>query len=113
MARWVKKLLKKQRKIQLKLEKSWNKYRSIQGGIKVRESICISILDDSIFVKIQTINRYSKGVKGNVAIKGRIVCSRLNYFKVKITEGSRTEWDKIAWETVWRIDKKALKRSNS
>ena len=30
---------------------------------KVRESICICILDDSIFVKIQTLNKYSKGVK--------------------------------------------------
>ena len=32
-------------------------------GQKVRESICIRILDDSIFVIIQPLNRYSKGVK--------------------------------------------------
>ena len=32
-------------------------------GQKVIESICISILDYSIFVKIQLLNKYSKGVK--------------------------------------------------
>ena len=32
-------------------------------GQKVRESICIRILDNSIFVRIQPLNRYSKGVK--------------------------------------------------
>ena len=32
-------------------------------GQKVRESICIRILVDSIFVKIQLLNKYSKGVK--------------------------------------------------
>ena len=32
-------------------------------GQKVRESICISILDASIFVWIQPLNKYSKGVK--------------------------------------------------
>ena len=30
---------------------------------KVRESIFIRILDDSIFVRIQPLNRYSKGIK--------------------------------------------------
>ena len=58
---------------------------------KVRESICIRILDDSIFVKIQPLNKYSKGVKGNVVIKGLIVYSRLNYCKVKITESLGSE----------------------
>ena len=29
-------------------------------GQKVRESICIRILDDSIFLRIQPLNRYSK-----------------------------------------------------
>ena len=58
---------------------------------KVRESICIRILDDSIFVKIQPLNKYSEGVKGNVAIKGLIVYSRLNYCKVKITESLGSE----------------------
>ena len=55
-------------------------------GQKVRESICIRILDNSIFVRIQPLNKYSKGIKGNVVIKGLIVYSRLNYCKVKITE---------------------------
>ena len=32
-------------------------------GQKVRESVCIRILDDSIFVRIQPLNRYSKNVK--------------------------------------------------
>ena len=58
-------------------------------GQKVRESICICIFDDSIFVKIQLLNKNSKGGKGNVAIKGWIVYSRLNYYKVRITESSR------------------------
>ena len=42
------------------------------------------------------------------AIKGRIVYSRLNYYKVKITENSGAEWNEIVRETVWKIDKKAL-----
>ena len=32
-------------------------------GQKIRESICIRIIDDSIFVRIQPLNKYSKGVK--------------------------------------------------
>ena len=32
-------------------------------GQKVRESICIRILDDSIYVRIQPLNRYSKNIK--------------------------------------------------
>ena len=44
-------------------------------------------------------------------IKGRIAYSR--YCKVKITENSRTEWDEITRVTVWKIDKKALRKSNS
>ena len=39
-------------------------------GQKVIELGCIRILDYSIFVKIQLINKYSKGVKINVAMKG-------------------------------------------
>ena len=69
-------------------------------GQKVRVSNCISILDDSIFLKFQPLNKYSKGVKGDVAIKGLIVYSRLNYCKVKITECSGTEWDKITRESL-------------
>ena len=70
-------------------------------GQKVRESVCICILDDSIFVRIQPQNRYSKNVKkGNVSIKGLIVYSRLNYCKVKITESSETEWNKITRESL-------------
>ena len=35
-----------------------------------------------------------------MAIKGLIVYSRLNCCKVKITECSGTEWDKITWESL-------------
>ena len=35
-----------------------------------------------------------------MAIKGLIVYLRLNYCKVKITECSGTEWDKIARESL-------------
>ena len=35
-----------------------------------------------------------------MAIKGLIVYSRLNYCKVKITESSGTEWDKITRESL-------------
>ena len=35
-----------------------------------------------------------------MAIKWLIVYSRLNYFKVKITEFSGTEWDKITRESL-------------
>ena len=38
--------------------------------------------------------------KGNVDIKGLIVFPRLNYCKVKITEYSGTEWDKITRESL-------------
>ena len=48
-----------------------------------------------------------------MAIKRQIVYSRLNYYKVKITENKGTEWDEIVRETVRKIDKKALKKSNS
>ena len=77
-------------------------------GQKVRVSNCIRILNDSIFVKFQPLNECSKGAKKEMwAIKEWIVYSRLNYFKVKIIEYSWTEWDEIARETVWNIDKKA------
>ena len=48
-------------------------------GQKVRESICIRILDDSIFVRIQSLNRYSKGVKRKCGYQ-RIDC----IFKVEL-----------------------------
>ena len=51
---------KKQRKIQLNLEKTKINTEVIKVGQKVRESICICILDDSIFAKIQPLNKYSK-----------------------------------------------------
>ena len=56
-------MLKKQRKIQLNLEKAKINTEVFKVGQKVRESICIHNLDDSIFVKIQPLNKYSKGVK--------------------------------------------------
>ena len=46
-------------------------------------------------------------------IKEQIVYSMLNYCKVKIIEYSEKEWDEVDWRTVWKIDKKALKKSNS
>ena len=54
---------KKQRKIQLNLWKTKINTEVFKVGQKVRESICIRILDDSVFVRIQPLNRYSKGVK--------------------------------------------------
>ena len=48
---------KKQRKIQLNQKKINTEVFKVTQ--KVRESICISILDDSIFVKIQPLNKYS------------------------------------------------------
>ena len=47
-------------KTRLKAKVNTEVFKVVQ---KVRESICICILDDSIFVKIQTLNKYSKGVK--------------------------------------------------
>ena len=53
---------KKQSKIQLNLlKKSKIKTEVFKVVQKVRESIFIRILDDSIFVRIQPLNRYSKG----------------------------------------------------
>ena len=43
---------KKQRKIQLNQEKTKINIEVFKVGQKVRESICIRILDDRIFVKI-------------------------------------------------------------
>ena len=54
---------KKQRKIQLNLEKTKINIEVIKVGQKVRESIFIRILDDIIFVRIQSLNKYSKDVK--------------------------------------------------
>ena len=54
---------KKQRKIQLNLEKTKINTEVFKVGQNVRESICIRILDDSTFVRIQSLNKYSKGVK--------------------------------------------------
>ena len=56
-------MLKNQRKIQLNLEKTKINIEVFKVGQKVRESICIRILDDSIFARIQPQNKYSKGVK--------------------------------------------------
>ena len=65
--RWnIKNCSKNQWKIQLKLEdKKKAKINTEVSKVeqKVRESICIRILNDSIFMKIQPLNKYSKGVK--------------------------------------------------
>ena len=49
---------KKQRKIRLNLDKTKINTEVFKVEQKVRESICIRILDDSIFVGIQPLNRY-------------------------------------------------------
>ena len=78
--------------MQLKLEKKAKINTEVfKVGQKVIDSICIHILDYCIFVKIQLLNKYSKWVRINVAIKGWIVYSRLNYCKVKIRESSIIE----------------------
>ena len=59
---------KKQRKIQLNLEKNKINTEVFNVVQKVRESICISILDDSIFAKIQPLNKYSKGIKKEMCL---------------------------------------------
>ena len=82
---------KNQKKVQLNEKKTEINTEVFKVKQKVRKSICIRILDNSIFVKIQPLNKYSKGVKGNVVIKGLIVYSRLNYCKVKITESLGSE----------------------
>ena len=57
-------MLKKQRKIQLNLEEKTKINKEVfKVEQKVRESICIRILDNSIFVKTQPLNKYSKDVK--------------------------------------------------
>ena len=51
-------MLKKAKKIQLNLDKTQINTEIFKVIQKVRESICIRILDDSIFVGIQPLNRY-------------------------------------------------------
>ena len=51
----------------------------IKVGQKIRESICIRIIDDSLFVRIQPLNKYSKGVKRKCGYQ-RTDC----IFKVKL-----------------------------
>ena len=51
-------MLKKAKKIQLNLDKTKINTEVFKEGQKVRESICIRILDDSIFVGIQPLNKY-------------------------------------------------------
>ena len=74
---------KNQRKIQLNLEKKKLKIsiKVLKVKQKVRESICIRILDDSIFAKIQPLNKYSKGVKRKCGYQ-RTDC----IFKVELLE---------------------------
>ena len=82
-------------------------------GQKLEFQIAFAFQFDSIFVKFQTLNKYSLDVrKEEWTIKGWIICSRLNYCKVKNTETPGIELDEIAQELVWMIDKKALKKSN-
>ena len=64
-------------------------------------------------MKFQPLNKYLKDEKGIVGQQGQIVYKKLNYYKVEITENSRIEWNEIAREIVWKIDKKVPKKSNS
>ena len=60
---WLK-LLKKTKENTIKSRKKTKiKTEVFKVGQKVRESIYIRILDDRIFVRIQPLNKYSKGVK--------------------------------------------------
>ena len=65
MARWMmKNCSKKQKKTQLKSRtKAKLNTEVFKVNQKVRVSNCIRILNDSIFVKSQPLNKYSKGVK--------------------------------------------------
>ena len=74
-------MLIKQRKIQLKLEKTEINTKVLKVKQKVSELICIRILDDSIFAKIQSLNEYSKGVKRKCGYQ-RTDC----IFKVELLE---------------------------
>ena len=57
-------MLKKAKENTIKsIKKSKIKTEVFKVVQKVRESIFIRILDDSIFVRIQPLNRYSKGIK--------------------------------------------------
>ena len=58
-----KKLLKKAKENTIKTKLRTEVFEVCQ---KIRVSNCIRILDDSIFVKLQPLNKYSKGVKRNV-----------------------------------------------
>ena len=58
-----KKLRKKAKENTIKTKLNTEVFEVVQ---KVRVSNCIRILDDSIFLKFQPLNKYSKGVKRNV-----------------------------------------------
>ena len=82
MIRWMIKIAQK-KKIQLKRDKKAKINTEIfKEGQKVRESNCIRILDDYIFVKIQPLNKCSKGVVRKCGYQ-RTVCIlfKLNYWK--------------------------------
>ena len=79
---------------------------------KVGVSNFIHNLDDSIFVKSKPLNKFSKGVKRKCGLTRTDCIFKVNYCKVKITENSGKEWDEIARETVGKVNKKALKKSN-
>ena len=64
ITRWMIKIAQKSKGNTIKsIKKSKIKTEVFKVVQKVRESIFIRILDDSIFVRIQPLNRYSKGIK--------------------------------------------------
>ena len=59
-----KKFLKKAKENTIKSRKKTKINTEVfKVGQKVRESICIRILDDIIFVRIQSLNKYKNSVK--------------------------------------------------
>ena len=74
------KLLKKENTIKTRTKNKLNT-EVFKVKQKVRESICIRILDDSIFVKFQPLNKYSKSVKKEMWLTRKDWYSRLNYCK--------------------------------
>ena len=56
-------MLKKAKENTIKSEETKINTEVFKVRQKVRESICIRILDGSIFAKIQTLNKCSKGIK--------------------------------------------------
>ena len=62
-----------------------------EEGLKVWVSNWIPIFNNSIFVKFQPLNIYSKGVKRKYWLSNEKQYINLNYCKINITENLGTE----------------------